>query len=121
MKLFNTEGKLGIFCIFQDLSVRTEGFFRLKFMFADLTQSLNRGIPSNSAAYEGPVRDSQIEAEVFSDVFGVFAPKNFPGMLEATELSQCFARQGVKITTRKDVTKLQRNQLNQDEDEYDDG
>lgn len=36
-KLYNLDGKLGIFFVFHDLSLRTEGNFRLKFSLIDVS------------------------------------------------------------------------------------
>lgn len=33
-------------------------------------------------------------ASAFSDVFHVFSAKKFPGVIESTNLSKCFATQG---------------------------
>ena len=44
-------------------------------------------------------------ASVFSDVFQVFSAKKFPGVIESTPLSKCFALQGIKIPIRKDGVK----------------
>lgn len=44
-------------------------------------------------------------ASVFSDVFDVFSAKKFPGVIESTALSKCFAIQGIKIPIRKDGVK----------------
>lgn len=41
-------------------------------------------------------------ASCFSDVFHVFSAKKFPGVIESTPLSKCFATQGIKIPIRKD-------------------
>lgn len=38
----------------------------------------------------------------YSDVFTVYSAKKFPGVVESTPLSKCFATQGVKIPIRKD-------------------
>ena len=38
-----------------------------------------------------------------SSPFDVFTAKRFPGMVEPTELSRAFAKQGIKITIRKDT------------------
>ncbi|KAI9500946.1 hypothetical protein GGI25_005395 [Coemansia spiralis] len=78
---------LNIFFIFHDLSVRTEGRFRLKFQFTV--------IPSE----EDP--RAIVEAETWSNVFEVYSAKTFPGMTDSTELSKAFATQGIKITIRK--------------------
>lgn len=44
-------------------------------------------------------------ATIFSDVFHVFSAKKFPGVIESTPLSKCFAIQGIKIPIRKDGVK----------------
>ncbi|RKP39595.1 velvet factor, partial [Dimargaris cristalligena] len=91
-KLYDTDGKLGIFFIFQDLSIRTEGTFTLKFSFVDIGTSqhqLNSG------------KDC-VRFQVFSDPFTVYSAKKFPGMIESTPLSKCFVKQGIKISVRKE-------------------
>ena len=42
-------------------------------------------------------------AYVFSDKFQVYSAKKFPGVIESTPLSKCFAAQGIKIPIRKDL------------------
>ncbi|KAI8137065.1 velvet factor-domain-containing protein [Fennellomyces sp. T-0311] len=90
--LTNERGEPGIYFVFHDLSVRTDGRFTLKFMFMDLAA----GDPRTMAA--------SVSAEVFSDSFTVYTAKKFPGMTESTPLSRAFARQGVKIITRKEAS-----------------
>lgn len=41
-------------------------------------------------------------AACFSEVFTVFSAKKFPGVVESTGLSKCFATQGIKIPIRKE-------------------
>lgn len=48
-------------------------------------------------------------ASTFSDVFQVFSAKKFPGVIESTNLSKCFATQGIKIPIRKDGPKAAAN------------
>ncbi|KAJ2450594.1 hypothetical protein EV183_004195 [Coemansia sp. RSA 2336] len=81
--------QLSIFFIFHDLSVRTEGQFRLKFQFSI--------IPS-----EDDPR-AFVESVAWSNVFEVYSAKTFPGMTDSTELSKAFAAQGIKITIRKNT------------------
>lgn len=45
---------------------------------------------------------SFILASVFSDVFQVYSAKKFPGVCDSTDLSKCFATQGIKIPIRKE-------------------
>ncbi|RIB28188.1 velvet factor-domain-containing protein [Gigaspora rosea] len=85
--LNNHVGQKGVYFIFQDLSVRTEGTFTLKFSSPDeLTNA--RG---------------NVAAEVYSAPFRVYSAKKFPGMTESTELSKAFAKQGIKIPIRKEA------------------
>ncbi|KAJ2768058.1 hypothetical protein IWQ56_003087 [Coemansia nantahalensis] len=81
--------RLNIFFIFHDLSVRTEGRFRLKFQFTI--------IPSE----EEP--RALVQSVAWSNVFEVYSAKTFPGMTDSTELSKAFATQGIKITIRKSI------------------
>ncbi|KAJ1665226.1 hypothetical protein IW140_003504 [Coemansia sp. RSA 1813] len=102
--------ELHIFFIFHDLSVRTEGQFRLKFQFTV--------IPS-----EDDPR-AFVESVTWSNVFEVYSAKTFPGMTDSTELSKAFATQGIKITIRKNSRGRQYNYnadyQDDDGDHYDD-
>ena len=51
------------------------------------------------------VGSAPVLASVFSEVFQVFSAKKFPGVIESTPLSKCFALQGIKIPIRKDGVK----------------
>ncbi|EFW13315.1 Velvet complex subunit ryp3 [Coccidioides posadasii str. Silveira] len=103
-KLTDPENKLGIWFILQDLSVRTEGAFRLKMNFVNV--GTDPADPSSESS--GPILNhgsAPVLASVFSDVFHVFSAKKFPGVIESTPLSKCFAIQGIKIPIRKDGVK----------------
>ena len=56
-------------------------------------------------------------ASTFSDVFQVFSAKKFPGVIESTGLSKCFATQGIKIPIRKDGPKTLASREEYDHDE----
>jgi hypothetical protein len=58
-----------------------------------------------------------ILATSFSDPFVVYSAKKFPGVIESTPLSKCFAQQGIKIPIRKDGPKNLSNQAEYDADE----
>ncbi|KAI9270060.1 velvet factor-domain-containing protein [Helicostylum pulchrum] len=88
-QLMNGENKPGIYFVFQDLSVRIEGRFCLKFMF----MNLSAGDPLTMS--------TQVSDDVLSNPFTVYSAKNFPGMTDSTAVSQCFAQQGIKISIRK--------------------
>lgn len=55
-------------------------------------------------------------ASVFSEPFQVFSAKKFPGVIESTQLSKCFALQGIKIPIRKDGVKGPRGRTDGDEE-----
>ncbi|KAL8795759.1 MAG: hypothetical protein Q9195_001811 [Heterodermia aff. obscurata] len=93
-KLTDPNSELGIWFILQDLSVRTEGSFRLKMNFVNVG-SQNSSTSLNTTA-------APVLASIFSGVFQVFSAKKFPGVIESTPLSKCFATQGIKIPIRKD-------------------
>ncbi|KAK4116384.1 hypothetical protein N656DRAFT_774633 [Canariomyces notabilis] len=107
-RLTDTQDKIGIWFILQDLSVRTEGCFRLRFSFVNVAPN-----QPNSPVNVGK---APVLASVFSDVFQVYSAKKFPGVCESTALSKCFASQGIKIPIRKEG---QNKNSNQDDDDYD--
>ncbi|KAL1922554.1 uncharacterized protein VTP21DRAFT_10093 [Calcarisporiella thermophila] len=90
--LRNPEGEQGCYFVFPDLSIRTDGRYKLKFSLMKLgdEETLTDG-------------NAAIIAQAFSDIFTVYSAKKFPGMTESTELSKAFARQGLKIPIRNDV------------------
>ncbi|PWW75166.1 hypothetical protein C7212DRAFT_352796 [Tuber magnatum] len=92
-KLTDPDNKIGVWFILQDLSVRTEGAFRLKMNFVNVGRVDGGGLNTGSAP---------VLASAFSDVFHVFSAKKFPGVIESTNLSKCFATQGIKIPIRRD-------------------
>ncbi|KAJ3177195.1 hypothetical protein HDU85_005973 [Gaertneriomyces sp. JEL0708] len=91
--LEDVNGQEGMFFVFHDLSVRLQGAYRLKFLLI----YLNLSVPASE-------RQSVSKATITTDIFEVFPPKSFPGMTESTQLSKCFARQGVPIHIRKDYS-----------------
>ena len=59
-------------------------------------------VGSPTAAQTLNTVSAPVLASCFSDVFHVFSAKKFPGGIESTPLSKCFATQGIKIPIRKD-------------------
>jgi len=84
------------FFLFQDLSVRTEGAFRLRMRL------MNVGAPP--APDTGAVRIhtdvSPILAQAFTEQFMVYSAKRFPGVPDTTALSIAFGNQGQKLPLR---------------------
>ncbi|KAI9700559.1 MAG: hypothetical protein M1820_006713 [Bogoriella megaspora] len=99
-RLSDTEGKVGFWFVLQDLSVRTEGTFRLRMSF------FNVGSANGHTINKG---QCPVLASCFSEAFQVFSAKKFPGVIESTPLSKCFASQGIKIPIRKDTPKTLSN------------
>ncbi|CAL3961870.1 hypothetical protein PZA11_000813 [Diplocarpon coronariae] len=99
-RLTDYDDKIGIWFVLQDLSVRTEGSFRLRFSFVDV------GIPSSPGSHGSAQKvntgKTPVLASCFSDIFQVHSAKKFPGVVESTPLSKCFATQGIKIPIRKE-------------------
>lgn len=102
VRLEYPEGKVGIWFVLQDLSVRTEGWFRLKMSLFNLAEfvineDVNVPTPTNRELYT----EAPCLSMAFSQPFRVYSAKKFPGVMETTPLSQAFASQGIKIPIRK--------------------
>ncbi|KAF5333238.1 hypothetical protein D9611_002518 [Ephemerocybe angulata] len=95
-RLLDEHRKEGIFFLFQDLSVRTEGTFRLRMRL------MNVGAPP--APQSGSVRIhndiSPVLAQTFTEAFTVYSAKRFPGVPDTTALSIAFGNQGQKLPLR---------------------
>ncbi|KUI59555.1 hypothetical protein VP1G_06783 [Cytospora mali] len=86
---FDEHGKEGCFFCFPDISCRTPGRYRLKFVLVVLDWPLR------------PNARSMVRAELLSEVFQTFSAKDFPGMLESTPLAKALKYQGCNIPTKK--------------------
>jgi len=120
-RLKDLNGVLGIWFVLQDLSVRTEGWFRLKLTFVNISEA---GQPLNTAengkaAPRLTTGSAPVLATVFSQPFKVFSAKRFPGVIESTELSRQFAGQGIKIPIRKEGSNKRKAQSDDDADDID--
>jgi len=95
-KLLDEHRKPGIFFLFQDLSIRTEGTFRLRLRL------MNVGAPP--APEPGAVRVhtdvSPVLAQTFTESFTVYSAKRFPGVPDTTALSIALGNQGQKLPLR---------------------
>lgn len=102
------KGVDGCFFCFPDLSVRTSGAFRLKFVLVMVDPMQN---------YPGarhPVR-----AQAMSDVFTVYSAKDFPGMQASTPLTKKLKEQGCLISIKKGNDKGGRGKDDSDDDDVD--
>lgn len=84
---------------------------RLKFMI------FNIGNGDNANSILGHGEKTPMLASCFSDPFTVYSAKKFPGVIESTTLSKCFAQQGIKIPIRKDGPRTLANQSEFDADD----
>ncbi|KAL0949238.1 hypothetical protein HGRIS_009316 [Hohenbuehelia grisea] len=95
-RLLDEHRKPGIFFLFQDLSVRTEGSFRLRLRLMN--------VGAHPAPDAGAVRVhndvSPVLAQTFTDAFMVYSAKRFPGVPDTTALSIAFGNQGQKLPLR---------------------
>jgi len=74
----------------------------LRISFIDVGKPEN---PSGDEENKLNTTKSPVLAWAFSQPFQVFSAKKFPGVIESTPLSKCFAGQGIKIPIRKDGQK----------------
>lgn len=75
--------------IFNDLSIRQEGKYRLKFRMYEVVSD------------ECEVR---FRAETISSIITAYSPKNFPGLGTSSDLIKEIAQQGHKVRVRKEST-----------------
>ncbi|KAL1918858.1 uncharacterized protein VTP21DRAFT_2880 [Calcarisporiella thermophila] len=102
--LRDLDNKPGIFFIFQDLCVRTEGTFRLKFRFFDLRSGIV------------DMENSPVLAEAISDEFTVYPAAQYPGVYECTALERCFEDQGVLNLTCRNQYRIRSGHSYEDAD-----
>ncbi|CAJ2506929.1 Uu.00g081150.m01.CDS01 [Anthostomella pinea] len=99
----------GCFFCFPDLSCRTPGSFRLKFSLVVLD-------PKGSM----PGFRTPVCAVVMSEVFTVYIPKDFPGMMASSVLTRRLKEQGCLISIKKGNEKSARSRDESDDDDDDD-
>jgi hypothetical protein len=106
--------KKAAYFIFSDLSVRHEGWFRLRFQLfekvkipadADPDKPLSSDLDVNS---DRPNTGMTNRMEVVSAPFQVYSAKKFPGLSESTALSKGVAEQGCRVRIRRDVRQRKR-------------
>ncbi|KAJ3741578.1 velvet factor [Lentinula detonsa] len=107
-RLLDEHRKPGVFFLFQDLSVRTEGTFRLRMRLMNIGK-----YPAPEAGATGvmsvddkdghgnrPSGVTPVLSQVYSDPFTVYSAKRFPGVPDTTALSIAFGNQGQKLPLR---------------------
>lgn len=85
----------GCFFCFPDLSCRTTGRYRLKFVLMVLDPSTM-----------GTGNKAPFASTVISDVVTVYAAKDFPGMQSSTPLTRRLKEQGCLISVKKGIEKI---------------
>ncbi|EPS95998.1 hypothetical protein FOMPIDRAFT_1032620 [Fomitopsis schrenkii] len=95
-RLLDEHRTAGIFFLFQDLSIRTEGTFRLRLRL------MNVGAPPAPEPGAPFINTgmSKILAQTFTESFIVYSAKRFPGVPETTALSIALGNQGQKLPLR---------------------
>ncbi|KAF9077023.1 velvet factor [Rhodocollybia butyracea] len=106
-RLLDEHRKPGIFFLFQDLSVRTEGTFRLRMRLMNIgrfpapeagaTGVMSIDDPDDGHGTPGV---SPVLAQVYTEPFTVYSAKRFPGVPDTTALSIAFGNQGQKLPLR---------------------
>lgn len=108
--------------IFPDLSVRHEGWYRLRFSLfegvkhecdADRENPLPRQLPIlSNDQLAGPARHESManRLEVQSVPFQVYSAKKFPGLNSSTDLSKHMSDQGCRVRIRRDIRQRKRTQ-----------
>ncbi|KAJ3151895.1 hypothetical protein HDU86_006027 [Geranomyces michiganensis] len=103
------DGSESMFFTFPDISIRVSGKYRLRFVVVDIKNSsrdLDLTLIDRSSILSDPQRlgaqSPTHRAEVLSDVFTAYHPKNFPGLADSTQLSKHLAVQGARIHIRQD-------------------
>ncbi|KAJ3383531.1 hypothetical protein HDU92_004081 [Lobulomyces angularis] len=84
-------GRTGTFFVFDDVSVRYQGRYRLKFKFYDI-ESGNELDCLMPKAY--------VLSEMFSQEFVAVTAREFPGMLKSAQITKHFKTQGLRLSIR---------------------
>lgn len=108
-RLKDEHRKPGIFFLFQDLSVRTEGTFRLRLRLMNVGAS--DGGPPRTHTDVSPVL-----AQAFTEPFMVYSAKRFPGVPDTTALSISFGSQGQKLPLRNRHGKSRKRRRGEESD-----
>ncbi|KAJ3380605.1 hypothetical protein HDU92_005876 [Lobulomyces angularis] len=89
--LLDDLGRTGTFFVFDDISVRYQGRFSLKFKFYDLESE-----DENDCL----VSKATIKTDIFSENFVAITAREFPGMLKSSQITKVFKTQGLKLSVR---------------------
>ncbi|KAJ3151153.1 hypothetical protein HDU86_006143 [Geranomyces michiganensis] len=115
--LQNLEGRHGVYFMFGDLSVRVDGRFSLVFKLCSIASAESSAVPPQHYVSNDI---TTVITQTRSSPFIVYPAKEFPGMLESTPLTRCFALQGIRLPVRGERRKLNNNLNNPRLDPADD-
>lgn len=120
--------KPAAYFIFSDLSVRHEGWFRLRFQLLEQVKlpedaEPDKPLPAGQDAASTAAkikRGYTNRMQVVSAPFQVYSAKKFPGLSESTALSRVVAEQGCRVRIRRDVRQRKRTATKDEADMEDD-
>ncbi|KAJ3138658.1 hypothetical protein HDU90_001101 [Geranomyces variabilis] len=115
--LQNLEGRHGVYFMFGDLSVRVDGRFSLVFKLCNIASAESSAVPPQHFVSNDI---TTVITQAHSLPFIVYPAKEFPGMLESTPLTRCFALQGIRLPVRGERRKANNNLNNARLDPADD-
>ncbi|THH08804.1 hypothetical protein EW145_g2452 [Phellinidium pouzarii] len=95
-RLNDEHRKPGVFFLFQDLSIRTEGTFKLRLRL----MNVGAHPAPEAGANRVMTTSAPILAQTFTEAFTVYSAKRFPGVPDTTALSIAFGNQGQKLPLR---------------------
>ncbi|KAJ7513037.1 velvet factor [Mycena galericulata] len=90
---FAADGRKYILFTFNDLGVKLEGCFILRYRFFDLFSE-----PAGGAS-------PKIQAECYGGAFRIYSTKEAPALKESTVLTMCLAKHGVRVNVRTKARK----------------
>ncbi|KAL7416864.1 velvet factor-domain-containing protein [Mrakia frigida] len=96
--LTDLDDEAGLWFIYQDIAIRTEGVYSLRFSLVDLDSRT----PDSQA-------HAPILAECFSNPLTIYAPRNHPGVPPSTKLAKHFVSQGYRLSLKKGGSSSSRN------------
>nr|ARH19412.1 VosA [Curvularia lunata] len=111
-RLKDVDNKDGAFFIFGDISIKVQGWYRLRFTLYELQPTFIT-LPE-LPGYQGidpseMLGTYQCLGHAYSEKFQVVPPKDFKGLEESTYLSRAFSDQGVRLRLRKEARGMMSN------------
>ncbi|KAJ3722628.1 velvet factor [Lentinula raphanica] len=122
-RLSDEHRKAGVFFLFQDLSVRTEGTFRLRMRLMNIGKypapeaGAHSVMSVDDKDVPGHAGVAPVLAQVYSEPFTVYSAKRFPGVPDTTALSIAFGNQGQKLPLRNRHGSGKRRRRDGDDDD----